>query len=193
MMRVDVRHDIDRIVADLGALPAERMAAAVRAANRTLTSARADSARRLAREYVGVKIAEIKRRVRLERATQKKPRAALVFSGRRIPLYGNFGMTAAGKWGVRFRGLPWRLETVSGEPVTAEMMRRLFRQRSRRTGRADVFSRHTAKRTSFDLVLAPGLARALAERNIGEALEKAIRARFGVVFKQELRFRVGRR
>lgn len=192
-MRIDVRHDIDRIIANLEVYGEERLKAAVRAANRTMTSGRAETARDLAREYPGLKIAAIKQRIRRERATPAHAIAALVFSGRRIPLYGNFDMRALGRWGVGFRRLPWRIETVTGELVTPEMLRRAFRQRSRRTGRADVYSRLSAQRLSFELLLAPGLARALAERGIGESLSRAIRQRFGVVFRQELKFRLSQR
>lgn len=193
MYRIDARHDIARIELNLGLYAAERQKAAVRAANRTMTTARADAARRIQGDYAGLRIRQIKARLKLQRATGSTPVAAITFSGKRIPLYGNFGMRQAGKWGVGFRGLPWRLETVSGEEVTPEMLRRAFRQRSRRTGRADVFSRLGARRDSFELVLAPGLARAFTERNVGAATQRAIRTRFPVVFRQEARFRLSRR
>jgi hypothetical protein len=109
----------------------EQSKAAVRALNRTMTTARAESARAMQDEYPGIKIGTLKARIKIERARQDEPRAALVFSPGRIQLYGNFGMRALGRWGVRFSRLPWRLETVSGEPVTPEMLARAFRQRSR--------------------------------------------------------------
>jgi hypothetical protein len=193
MYRVDVRHDLARLELNLGLYADERLRAAVRAANRTMTTARADAARRLKEDYAGLKISQLKARLKLQRATASRPVAAITFSGRRFALYGNFGMRAAGQWGVGFRGLPWRLETVSGEEVTPEMLRRAFRQRSRRSGRADVFSRLGPKRASFELVLAPGLARAFSERKVGEATVRAIETRFPVVFRQEARFRISRR
>lgn len=193
MYRIDVRHDLARVELNLGLYAAERQKAAIRAANRTMTTARADAARRTQSEYPGLKIRQIKARLKLQRATNSTPVAAITFSGKRIPLFGNFGMRGIGQWGVGFRGLPWRLETVTGEEVTAEMLQRAFRQRSRRTGRADVFSRLGPRRESFELVLAPGLARAFTERNIGEATQRAIRTRFPVVFRQEARFRLSRR
>src|SRR3954469_24245087 len=189
---LDIRHDMNGLSVRYGLMRRDRVAATVRALNRTISTVRKDSARRLQVEYVGLKIAAIKRRVRLLRATQRNPVAALVFSGKRIPLYGNFGMRGVARWGVQFRGLPWRIETVTGEQVTPDMLQRAFRQRSSRTGRADVFARHTAARASFELLLAPGLARAVVERKIGDALVRLARERFSVVFEQEAQFRLSK-
>jgi hypothetical protein len=190
---IEIRHTLDRLSARLSLLPAERLQAAVRALNRTMTTVRAEAARELQDEYVGMRIAAIKKRLRFTRATRANPSATITFSGKRIPLYGNFNMRGVGRWGVRFRGLPWRLETISGDAVTPEMLERAFRQRSRRTGRADVFARHTSRRESFDLIVAPGIARAFAERNIGVALERVARDRFEIVFEQEAKFRLSKR
>jgi hypothetical protein len=190
---IDIRHTMDRLTANLHLLPGERLAAAVRALNRTATTVRAEAARELQKSYPGLRIAAIKKRIRFTRATRSSPSVAVIFSGKRIPLYGNFGMRSAGKWGVRFSGLPWRIETVSGEAVSPAMIERAFRQRSTRTGRADVFSRHTAQRQSFELLLAPGIARAFAEAGVGAAIVRVARARFEVVFQQEAQFRLSKR
>lgn len=190
---LEVRHTLDRLTARLGLYSGERLSAAVRALNRTMTTVRASSARELQDEYPGLKIAAIKRRIKLERASRANPSAALVFSGRRIPLYGNFGMRGAGKWGVGFRGLPWRLETITGEPVTPQMLARAFRQRSRRSGRADIFARHTAQRLSFEVLVAPGIARALGERKLDDVIARTAIGRFEVVFVQEAKFRLSQR
>jgi hypothetical protein len=160
---IQITHTLDRLSVRLGLLPNERLQAAVRALNRTATTVRAEAARELQKSYRGLRIAAIKKRIRFTRATRLSPSVAVIFSGKRIPLYGNFGMRSAGKWGVRFSGLPWRIETVSGEAVSPDMLERAFRQRSTRTGRADVFSRHTAQAPVLRALLAPGIARALAE------------------------------
>jgi hypothetical protein len=190
---IDIRHTMDRLAANLRLYPKERLAAAVRALNRTGTTVRAEAARELQKSYRGLRIAAIKKRMRFTRATRLNPSMAVIFSGKRIPLYGNFNMRPTGKWGVRFSGLPWRLETVTGEVVTPQMLERAFRQRSTRTGRADVFSRHTAQRQSFELVLAPGIARAFAEQGVGATVVRVARARFQVVFRQEAQFRLSKR
>ncbi len=189
---IDIRHSLGKLSAELGLYPKEHKAAAVRALNRTMTAVRAEAARALQKEYAGVKIATLKKRLRFRRASQKEMRAAIDFSGRRIVLFGNFGMRAVGKWGVRFGKVPWRIEGVSGDPVTPAILARAFRQRGT-GGRANVMSRWTKFRQSAEILLAPGVARALAERGIGNALVRLSRSRFSVVFEQEAKFRLSKR
>jgi hypothetical protein len=168
---LDIKHDLDKVSAEYGLMAEEQSKAAVRALNRTMVTARAESARGMQDEYPGHQDRHAQG-AHQDRARPAglEPRAALVFSPGRIQLYGNFGMRALGRWGVRFSRLPWRLETVSGEPVTPEMLARAFRQRSRSGGRAYVFARHTPARQSFEVLLAPGVARAFAERKVGDEL-----------------------
>jgi len=189
---IDVRHTLDRLEANLGMLAKERLQAAVRAMNRTMTTVRKEAATDLRKEYPGVKIALLKARMKLKRASQQIPTAAVVFSGKRFALYGNFGMRAFGKWGVGFGKLPWRIETISGETVPPEMLARAFRNR-RSGGRATVFSRHTKVRTSQEVLVAPGIARALTEKHIGNSLTRVARKRFAIVFLQEMNFRLSKR
>ena len=189
---IDIRHTLGKLSAELGLYPKEHKAAAVRALNRTMTTVRAESARTLQKEYPGVKIADLKKRLKFRRATSKQMSAAIDFSGRRFVLFGNFGMRAVGKWGVRFRKLPWRIEGVSGDVVTPEILARAFRQRGT-GGRANVMARWTKFRQSHEILLAPGVARALGERGIGDALVRLGRNRFAVVFVQEAKFRLSKR
>lgn len=189
---IDIRHDLGRLSANLGLYANERMAAAVRSQNRTMTTVRKEAAGKLSDEYAGVKVATLKGRMKLQRSTRSQPSAAIVFSGKRFALYGNFSMRAFGRWGVRFSKLPWRIETISGEPVSPEMLARMFRNRGR-GGRATVFARHTAVRTSQEVLVAPGLARALTEKHIGEGLARRARERFAMVFLQEANFRLTKR
>jgi hypothetical protein len=189
---INVKHDLAELSARLGLMQQERMAAAVRAANRTMTTVRKRAADDLKKEYPGLRVSQLKARMKLTRATRQTPVAAVTFSGRRIALFGNFGMRSVGRWGARFSKLPWRLETISGEPVTQEMLARAFRQRGP-GGRASVFARHTKVRTSHEVLLAPGVARALVEQKIGDALVRFARDRFSVVFVQEAKFRLSKR
>jgi hypothetical protein len=124
----------------------------------------------------------------MTRATRAKLFADLRYSGRRFALYGNFGMSSFGRWGVRFRKLPWRVETIAGDPVSAEMLARMFRQRVGASGRASVLARRTKQRNSIELLVAPALARAFAERHIDKSLKHAIATRFPVVLQQEAKF-----
>lgn len=165
----------------------ERAPAAQRAANRAMSSARTEAVRQLRPIYPGMLAGKLRARMTLVRATRARPGAALVFSGRRIKLYGNFSMRQVGKWGVRFRGLPWRLETISGEPVSSAMLERAFRQRSK-GGRASVFSRLSAARESLEVLVAPGVARAVQELGLLDGLRDVARARYRVVLDQEMKF-----
>lgn len=195
---LNIRHDLARLEADLGLYAAEKMKAGVRAINRTLTTVRAEGAREMAKEYPGIQIKMLKSRLRFQRATQAAPRAVLEFSAGRIPLYGNFGMQALRgrknkKFGVRFSKLPWRIETVSGETVSAEMLARVFRNRSSRTGAPLIFSRHTNVRTSHEVLIAPGLNSAFVERKVGDLLLRVGRQRFAVALVQESKFQLSKR
>lgn len=191
-MKITIRHNIDQVRAELRLTGSETVAASVRALNRTAGTARNEAARALRREYPGIKVTDLKKRIKLVRASRLKPVAALVFAGRRFVLYRNFGMRAVGPWGVRFSRLPWRLETPDGEAVPADMLARAFRQRGR-GGRANVWSRRTKRRDSMELLLAPGVSRAYAEREIDKVLTDVINRRFPVVMAQESKFRVTKR
>lgn len=194
MPTLRVTHDLDKVAAEYGLMAEEQALAAARALNRTMPSVRALAARRLQREeYPGIKIGTLKGRMQIVRATRNEPRAALVFTAGRFSLYGNFGMRAEGRWGVRFSKLPWRLETVTGEPVSAAMLARAFRQRTRRGGRAWVFSRETAARLSFEILYAPGLARAVAERPVGDQLPARALEIFSADFEREAHYRIWKR
>lgn len=172
----------------------ERMESSVRAMNRAVASARTEAVRLLRPEYPGLKASAIRSRIKIVRATRQRATAALEFSGRRIKLFGNFGMRSAGrgKFGVRFTRLPWRVETIDGDRVIPEMLARAFRQRARSSGRASVFARHTGQRDSFEVLLAPGIARAVTERGIAPKLSEVARRRYIVVFDQEMKFRLKR-
>lgn len=196
MIDLDIRADLGRVQATLGLLEREVLPAAVRAINKTLTTVRAEAARELRPMYPGLKVSALKARLKLERATRAKAFGAVVFSGSRISLYGNFGMRAFGTWGVRFGKLPWRVETLSGDVATGELKAnptRLFRNRLRRGGRATVFLRWTEQRLSHEMLLAPGVAQALAESAIGNKMVTVGRRRFLEVFDQEARFLLSKR
>jgi len=190
---IDIRADLQRVQLKVGLLEREVMPAAVRAMNKTLTTVRAEATKELRRDYPGVKASAMKARMKLVRATRGKPTAAVVFSGSRFSLYGNFGMRPFGQFGVRFAKLPWRVETLDGDVVGPERMARAFRNRFRRGGRAAVFARESKYRLSQEMLLAPGIARAIGERRVDAILVRVGRARFAEVFAQEVRFILSKR
>lgn len=207
--KIEIRHTLDEYTRRLGLLQGERMQAAVRTLNRTLTTVRAEGARSMSREYPGLKIGTLKRQMKFERASRTKPEAALVFSGKRFRLFGNWPiaktLTATGVR-VRLRGLqkgrggisvparlPFRVETGDGKPVSIAQLRQAFIQRPRSGGQPNVFVRSGRDRYPIEVLVAPSLAAAFIERGIGDALSRTARQRFEVVFQQEAQFRLSKR
>jgi hypothetical protein len=146
MMRVDISADMSRARDRLRLAQREVDPAAVRALNRTITTVRADAVQKLKPEYPGLKAGALRARMKLERANRSTLTAGVVFAGRRIQVYGNFGMRTSGRFGVRFSKLPWRVEDHRRRRrFPAELLARAFRNRLRRSGRAAVFSRWGAR------------------------------------------------
>jgi len=183
---------LDQLAARLDEYPRQRNLAASRALNRAMSAARKQSSTWLRGIYPGIKVAQLKARMGMKLSTSSTLTAVLTFSGKRFALYGNFGMHSFGQFGVSFSGLPWRIETVSGEVVTPEMLQRAFRNRSTRSGKPLVFSRHTKVRTSQEVLVAPGLARAVDERGLKKPILQLARDRFGVVLQQEVTYRLSK-
>jgi hypothetical protein len=183
---------LDQLAARLDEYPKERNAAASRALNRAISGTRKQASTWLRAEYPGIKVAQLKARMTMKLATRGNLTAELSFSGKRFALYDNFGMVAFDKFGVAFGKLPWRIETVSGEAVSSDMLHRAFRNRSRRSGKPLVFSRHTKVRTSQEVLVAPGLARAVNERGLKRQILQLARDRFGTVLKQEVTYRLSK-
>jgi hypothetical protein len=169
----------------------ERMPAAAIAQNRAMASARAQAARLMQPEYGGLKVSELKKRMRLKRASRVNPEASITFSGRRIAVYDRFGMRARGRFGVRFGRLPWRMETIGGEPVGSDMLARAFRQRGSH-GRAAVLTRLGKARYPITVLVAPGVARALDERGLLEPVRLKMQRSFDSTFAHEMERRLAR-
>ena len=193
MPRIEIRHTLDAYAARLSLLPAERMQAAVRTLNRTMTTVRAEGARALQKEYPGLKVGTIKKRMKFVRATRGKPQAEIVFSGARFSLFHNWRARQT-KTGVRVGKLPYRLETWDGTPVPLEKLQQAFIQRpTSNRGRWNVYQRMGRERYPIQGVVAPGLARAFVERGIRASLSRLARQRFAIVFQQEAKFRLSKR
>lgn len=187
---VDIRHDLAGLQARLGLLAQERMQAAVRAINRTMTTVRADASRRLRPHYAGLPAARVKRHMRFTRATRGVPAATLTFSAARIRVVQwHVRQGAAGLTGR----LPYRLETGEGEPVTAAMLRHGFLRTAKSSGRFNAWLRAGKQRYPIVTIVAPSLASAVVELHILDPLARVARERFGVVFAQEAKFRLSKR
>lgn len=186
---VDVRHNLNRLEAELGLYPNELRRAAVRALNRTITTVRAEASRSMQKEYPGLRIGPIKRQMVLKRATFNAPIAVITFSHKRFRLFGNFASRQTAR-GVPLRRLPWRIETLEGETVQPAELAHAFIQRSRRTGVPNVWIRTSLVKQRYPItaLLAPSLASTFVERHLGDKLVAIGHARFNAVLLQERRF-----
>lgn len=201
MPPIDIQHDMDGLSARLGLLAKERVAAAVRSLNRTMTSVRAEASRSLGNEFPGLKIGAIKKRVKLSRADRGTLRALLEFSNARLRLMNwrlNRVQTRYGT-GVRQSGrLPGeilRVDAVSGRAsaLPAGGLSHAFIQRSKRSGTANVWLRQGKASMPIDVLVTPSLSEVLVKKKINSALARRARARFAAVFEQEAKFKLSRR
>jgi len=198
MIQINIRHDLNRLSADLRLMAKEQMAAAVRAINRSMTTVKAQGARDLAKT-IGLPVRLAKGQIRFKRATQAEARALLTFSGVRIPLR-RFGasQTATGaqarlagktvsvphgfiaRMPGGHTGVFLRAPTAKGQLYNALRYRaQRLRQRGRDLPIAEIF--------------APSLGETLVRTALDVALARLARERFAVVFGQEAKFRLAKK
>ena len=206
--QIKILHTLDEYSRRLGLLNEERMQAAVRTLNRTMTTVRAEGAREMAGIYPGLKIRTIKAQMKFARATRGRPEAVITFSGKRFRLFGNWPLTktvtakgvrtrlrgfGSARAGVALPRLPFRVETGDGVAVSAAELRQAFIQRAASSGVPNVFIRTGRGRYPISVLVAPSLAAAFVEKGIGDALSRSARMRFETVFVQEAKFRLSKR
>lgn len=198
---VDIRHDLDGLSARLGLMAKERLAAALSAINKTMTTVRAEAARGLGQEYPGLGIGAIKRRIKLTRASRGNLRAAAVFSKSRLRLF-NWRLNRVNtRWGtgVRVSGrLPrqiLRVDAISGRvsPVSSSELKSAFLQRSRKNGTPNVWLRQGKESMPIDVLVTPSLSETLVATKLNAAYARRARERFRVVFAQEAKFKLSKR
>lgn len=190
---LDISSNIAELQRKYDLLPEELAKAIPRSINRAMIAVRRESTNTLRPLYPGIKVGALNRRIQGAAAKAGVPRASLTFLSGRFNLYGNFGMQTFGKFGVRFRKLPWRIQTLSGDEISPEMLARTFRNRLRAGGRATVFSRWNRHRESAEILVAPGLDVAYVDRRVDARLAAVARKRFPEVFIQQARFLLSRR
>lgn len=189
-LTINVKHDLNRLQVSLGSYPNHVMGAATRAINRSMVTIRTQAVRDMRAALGGIKAGVVQRQLRMTNARRGKLDASLEFSAKRFRLL-NFDARQT-TTGVRLRKMPWRLETLDGEPVTPADLRHAFIQRARTNNSAHVWVRVGKKRYPITAILAPSLAEAFVQRHIGEALVRIGHARFRAVLDQEMRFRLSR-
>ena len=192
---IDIRHDLGKLSAELGLLPREQLAAVVRSLNRTLTTVRAEAARKIAQDY-GIKVGGAKKSLRIETASRTQLKGAVVASGRPLPLV-VFSARQTGRGvSVKVTGR----KTIPHAFIAAMKSghRGVF-VRSRST--KPLVFRHgkgsRMRRTGRDLPISElfsvSVPAAFAQRKVSEALIAVARRRFAEVFVQEARFRLSKR
>lgn len=187
-----VKHNLAGLEARLRLHPQELLAADLRAKNRTANSSRAEAVRRLREDLPGLKAGSIRRQLKIIRASKQNPRAVLEFSAKRFRLFGNWNARQT-KGGVSLTRRPWRIETLDGDVVPPQILAHAFIQRARMSGVPNVWIRLGGKRYPITALLGSSLATAFKQRELGAALIAYGRARFRVVFAQEMKFRIARR
>lgn len=203
-IRVDVRtEEMVKAVTRFTAKGASAASVATaRALNKTMTTARAQSARDLKKVYGALKIGVIKRRIKLLRASRSRQESTLLFNGGRFRLFGNWpisktvtrtgvrtrlrGVSSSGR--ITTRGLPYGIEMGSGLKVDPAELRNAFIQRSRKTQTPHVWMRLARPRYPIDVLLVPGLGRAVVEKNILTSIERAAVSRYPTVLARELEY-----
>lgn len=194
-MKVDVRHTLRGLSVELGLYPREQMAATVRSLNKTLTTVRAEAARKISDAY-RIKVGEAKKGLRIENASRTHLKGAVVASGRPIPLIAFSARQT--KRGVTV--------IVTGRKSISHAFIATMRSGHRgvfvrtRSTKPLVF-RHgkgsRIRRTGQDLpiseLLSISIPAAFVQRKVSDSLISVAQRRFAEVFAQEARFRLSKR
>lgn len=175
-----VQHDLSKVLLFYEDLPRQFVdVAAVRALNRTATTVRAEAARRIGREY-NIRIGAAKDEMKIRRATAADLKAAVVVSGRPIPLVEFDARQTAAGVSVKVKGT----RKVVGHAFLATM----------KTGHQGVYIREikgSAKRPGrlpIRQLYSLSLPAAFTQEQIMDALTAIATGRFGEVLQQEMRF-----
>lgn len=192
----NMRSDLKKAVAEFRVrTEAEMRAAASRAINRSLTTARAESVRALRKHYPGLKAKAVRSRILMRRARRNELTGVLTFSGKRFGYFGNFQVglvqTPYGT-GIKPAGrLPFGLQTALGDKLARGDLKSAFVQRSRRGRRAAVWLRVGKRSMPITPVVALGVSSALVQQRIDRLVVRVVRRRFETVLRQEMKFRKG--
>lgn len=185
-----VKHSLEKLEAALRRYPRELLAADVRARNRTAASSRTQAVRRL-RADLPIKAGALRRQIKVSRAVLGKAPAVLEFSAKRFRLFGNWNARQSAA-GVRIGRVPWRMESLDGEPIAPQALAHAFIQRARASGVPNVWVRVGARRYPITAILASSVSTTLRDRGHKNALLEFGRARFREVRAQEMNYRIAK-
>lgn len=191
MLKVNVKADIDLLVAKLKATEREIMKAVPRSLNKTANTARAEAARLIVDQGYGIKVSYIKRGITVNRASSNDYLAVVRASGKPIPL-------------IQYKAR----QTKAGVTVQVKNGRKLIKDAFIATmsnGHQGVFlrkegSKHVSRRVRkggpalpIDELFGPSIPTAFQNKIVMQELTRSVRERFPVVLKQELSFVISKR
>jgi hypothetical protein len=179
MIKIDVRADIKKVQMFLRATEQGAKRATARALNKTATTVR-NTAAGLLQEKRNLRIGEIKKQMRIERANVRKLAATVTVSGRPISIR---HFASAGK-----RGVTVRVEKGGKRTRLARYGNRAFVNAAWRPG---VFVRKTRKRLPIEAwPPVPGLPKVLVQERIVDALKAEVARTFPKRFKEEMNYEI---
>jgi hypothetical protein len=199
-MRVNVKIDLSGMLKKFDNIREESPKVIARTLNKVATSARAQAAREITNAGYGIKQAAIRRQLSIRRATFSELTAVIKATGRPIPL-SNYG-ARQNKQGVSVAVLHGRktiksafIATMKSGHVGVFVRVGSAAERSIGRGRYKEFKLQKVKATTNEKhglpirqLFGPSVPNAFANRVVQDALRKAIKERFGVVFAQQLKF-----
>lgn len=186
MPRIDVRHEMHRLAADIGVMRRDVMPRTVAALNRAMTIVSREAVREIAPGYPGLANRRIRSRIKRKRASIAKPAAALDFSATRVRwiLFRVSRKKTKYGTGIRKTGkLPWRmlLPKEQGD-LRAEDLQSAFFAYARRAG-GNIWLRTSASRMPIRPVLVASISEYLRERGINDRLRRSAQAHFSQQFR----------
>ena len=187
MIHVSVRGDITKALRKLDVTREQARKAIPRALNKTATTARAEAAREIKAAGYGLKIAAIKKSITIVKATGAELRAIVRASGKPTPLIEyEARQTRAGVTVAVLRGRKLIKGAFIATMPTGHrgvfVRQGMTRKRVMRNGRL------TSSGLPIRELYGPSVPQAFANTVVQAALASAIRERFPIALRQELRF-----
>ncbi len=178
-LRLDIQVDTSALQRRLDALGADAPRAVVRALNRTAASVQTQAVRALATE-VGLKQTEVRKAMAVRQATRDRPTAAVIVTGKRIPLLA-FGARATRK------GITYRIGTGGRKLVPSGFLATM------RSGHRGAFKRKGKRRLPIAELFGPSLPHVAVKAKIMGALRSHAATLLGKNLEHETGFLLSRR
>lgn len=191
MIQIDVRADIKQAQIFLRATEKGAKRATARAINRTLTTVRAEAAR-LLQEKRALPIGQIKKQMRIKRATAQNPVGAVVVSGKPISIrhFSRLRFERMGGKRTGISGISAKIEKGSRAYLLKRHGNKAFTHPKIGGGLAIVYRRGKSRLPISAWAPVPGLPRVLVQSKIVAAIRNVVAAVFPVRMKAELNYEI---